>query len=316
KNIAEKLITSTFQDWKILVASEFAADWHSHLYADADLQNHLIQSSEFFSYKSKKLLGCKVFLCTLAMLSNNFVQKKFMKAAPLHSLVVDEASQIQIGDYIAVFSNMYHDLHKVIFIGDDKQYRMPPQLGNHISHMVYDDQLKSNAMHPIKDDVFAVRFIDVDGREEYDNGQSRKNDAEVEAVVKLVQVLGEGGVEYRVITPYDAQRALIEKTLQERELPWENTCFNVDSFQGNEADYIVISLVRVKGLGFLNNMRRTNVMLTRCRKGMIIVTNKRFLQTIAADTLVGKLAQELGDTSWLTFAEKTQFSLHRIFSKQ
>ncbi len=34
-----------------------------------------------------------------------------------------------------------------------------------------------------------------------------------------------------IITPYDAQRALIERQLKDDGLPWEHV-FNVDSFQG------------------------------------------------------------------------------------
>ena len=38
---------------------------------------------------------------------------------------------------------------------------------------------------------------------------------------------------------------------------------------GNERDYIIVSLVRTRGLGFLDDHRRTNVMLTRCKRGMV-----------------------------------------------
>lgn len=61
---------------------------------------------------------------------------------------------------------------------------------------------------------------------------------------------------------------------------------------GNEADIIIISLVRTKIQGFLANLRRINVMLTRCKVKMIICCNIPFLTTAADDTLVGKLAAE------------------------
>lgn len=38
---------------------------------------------------------------------------------------------------------------------------------------------------------------------------------------------------FRIITPYDAQRTLIEGELKKAELEWGDKCFNVDSFQGN-----------------------------------------------------------------------------------
>lgn len=37
---------------------------------------------------------------------------------------------------------------------------------------------------------------------------------------------------FRIITPYDAQRSLIENSLKAANLPHANKCFNVDSFQG------------------------------------------------------------------------------------
>ena len=41
------------------------------------------------------------------------------------------------------------------------------------------------------------------------------------------------GKKFRIITPYDAQRGAIEAALKHAELPWEDTVFNVDSFQGS-----------------------------------------------------------------------------------
>jgi len=54
------------------------------------------------------------------MLSNRFITT-FTKVIPLQTLVVDEASQIEIGDYVPIFSSFGHILRKICFIGDDKQ---------------------------------------------------------------------------------------------------------------------------------------------------------------------------------------------------
>jgi superfamily I DNA and/or RNA helicase len=99
---------------------------------------------------------------------------------------------------------------------------------------------------------------------------------------------------FRIITAYDAQRSRIEDSLKSANLKWEDKVFNVDSFQGNEDDYIIVSLVRTNKVGFLSNARRTNVMLSRCRKGMVICANRAFLMgdAKAQKTLVGKLANE------------------------
>ncbi|KAF8994644.1 AAA domain-containing protein, partial [Cyathus striatus] len=93
-----------------------------------------------------------------------------------------------------------------------------------------------------------------------------------------------------VLSPYDAQRAAIERQLKVEDLPWDNV-YNVDSFQGNEADYVIVSVVRSNQPGFLVSNNRMNVLLTRCRKGLIIVTNRQFLNYGGANTLLGRLSR-------------------------
>lgn len=72
-----------------------------------------------------------------------------------------------------------------------------------------------------------------------------------------------------------------------------NTC------TGNEKDFVIVSLVRSHGLGFLADYRRTNVMLTRCKRGMYIVTSWEFVWERAANTLVGRMAAKWGDEVWV-----------------
>ena len=130
---------------------------------------------------------------------------------------------------------------------------------------------------------------------------------ECKAIVKLASIFQAQGKNYRIITPYDAQRSLIEEELKKAELEWGNKCFNVDSFQGevflmyswlntnggvgNEEDYIIISLVRSMDLGFLQDKRRVNVMLTRCKRGLVIFTSKTYINKCAGSSksLIGKL---------------------------
>ncbi len=71
---------------------------------------------------------------------------------------------------------------------------------------------------------------------------------------------------------------------------------------GNEDHVIIVSVVRSKALGFLSSMRRTNVMLSRCQLAMYIVSSQAFLEGKGADSLVGKMAAELGKrpNAWLT----------------
>jgi hypothetical protein len=68
---------------------------------------------------------------------------------------------------------------------------------------------------------------------------------------------------------------------------------------GNEEEHIIISVVRTDKVGFLKNIRRTNVMLSRCKRSMVICTNRAFLHGIAASSLMGTLATVLGEQAWL-----------------
>ena len=58
----------------------------------------------------------------------------------------------------------------------------------------------------------------------------------------------------------------------------------VDSFQGSEADIVIVSMVRNNpmtgrsGLGFLSDPRRMNVLLSRAKSKLVIVGSLRFLK--------------------------------------
>ena len=57
------------------------------------------------------------------MLSNSRLRDVgFIRAVPLTTLIIDEASQIEIGDYVSIFTS-FDTIRKVCFIGDDKQCR-------------------------------------------------------------------------------------------------------------------------------------------------------------------------------------------------
>jgi regulator of nonsense transcripts 1 len=141
-----------------------------------------------------------------------------------------------------------------------------------------------------------------------------QNLREVKVVIEVARQLTVAGKSFRIITPYDQQRSALENGLKDAKLPWQDKCFNIDAFQGplispflrclliaaisgNEDDYIIVSVVRSVKLGFLTDARRVNVMLTRCKKGMIICSNRTFLEGPAAHTLVGKMFAIFGDSN-------------------
>jgi superfamily I DNA and/or RNA helicase len=87
----------------------------------------------------------------------------------------------------------------------------------------------------------------------------------------------EGNFRVGIISPYRAQVEFLEDTLAE--FPLLNayrksiTVHTVDGFQGQERDVIGISLVRSNEdgeIGFLQDVRRMNVALTRARKKLVV----------------------------------------------
>ncbi|KAJ7723849.1 AAA domain-containing protein [Mycena maculata] len=127
-----------------------------------------------------------------------------------------------------------------------------------------------------------------------------QNPEEIQIICHLVRRYAHKS--FCVITPYDAQREAIKRQLEAEDLP-SDAVFNADSFQGNEADYVLISVVRTSRPGFLASPNRMNVMLTRARKGMVIVTSSSFIHSDGgAKTLLGKLWQyweTRGNNGWL-----------------
>ncbi|KAF8064440.1 P-loop containing nucleoside triphosphate hydrolase protein [Lyophyllum atratum] len=263
KNIAETLYKKQV-DFKILVAQEFHFEWHEHIYEM--IQQKVLLSDDLSGIKSvgdtEMLLGGSVIiLSTLSMLANPKVDRVgVFRVVPVERLVVDEASQIKIEDFLHVFHKFHKTLEKVCFFGDpeqlppygkdqvpelktifdvehlkgsagflDTQYRMPVPLGHFISQNVYHGKLKSE--HSMRD-TSCVSFVDASNGGETKGGFSWTNAGEIQTMVNLVKTYYKYK-DFCIITPYDAQRAAIERQLKldPEGLPWERV-FNVDSFQG------------------------------------------------------------------------------------
>jgi hypothetical protein len=122
-----------------------------------------------------------------------------------------------------------------------------------------------------------LEFLDTAGAgfdEELEpDGESRLNRQEAELVVRKVRELLEAGLApagMAVIAPYAAQVRVLRELLAVSGLEIDS----VDGFQGREKEAVVISLVRsnAKGeIGFLADVRRMNVAMTRARRRLLIV---------------------------------------------
>jgi regulator of nonsense transcripts 1 len=179
------------------------------------------------------------------------------------------------------------------------QYRMHPILSEFPSNMFYEGTLQNGVSnlerilpgvdlpwpHPSK----PMFFLCSTGSEEIGpSGTSFLNRTEAASVEKLVTMMLRTGIvpdQIGVITPYEGQRAFVV-THMERNGPLRTQLYtdievaSVDSFQGREKDFIILSCVRSndqQGIGFLRDPRRLNVALTRAKYGVIIIGNARLL---------------------------------------
>ncbi|WMV43439.1 hypothetical protein MTR67_036824, partial [Solanum verrucosum] len=179
------------------------------------------------------------------------------------------------------------------------QYHMHPALSEFPSNSFYEGTLQNGVTinerqslgidfpWPVPNRPMFV-YVQMGQEEISSSGTSYLNRTEVASVEKLVTTFLKSGVvpsQIGVITPYEGQRAYIVNYMSRngalrQQLYKEIEVASVDSFQGREKDYIILSCVRSnehQGIGFLNDPRRLNVALTRARYGIVILGNPKVL---------------------------------------
>lgn len=169
------------------------------------------------------------------------------------------------------------------------QYRMHEAIMGYPSAEFYEGRLiadESVRGHLLKDlpgvrdtDLtrVPVAFVDTAGTgfgESFDEMlQSRYNTEEAALTAAIIRQLLAAGVRPRaaaVLTPYVAQVKRLKGLLKEPGLE----VGTVDGFQGREKEAVVLSLVRSNErgeIGFLRDLRRLNVALTRARRLLVVV---------------------------------------------
>ncbi len=173
------------------------------------------------------------------------------------------------------------------------QYRMHEKIMQFSNQQFYDDLLEADesvASHTILDLLpdSKVRspsdslesplvFVDtrhIDGNERTRTGStSKENPVEAEIVDFITSQILDLGILQRdiaVISPYDDQVDLLRRLIGMEEIEIDT----VDGFQGREKEVVIVSLVRSNSrnsIGFLNDIRRLNVALTRAKRKLIII---------------------------------------------
>ncbi len=141
----------------------------------------------------------------------------------------------------------------------------------------------------VDDDEMAeqVIFIDTAGAAMYERApegrqggfgaESKANENEAQLCVGYVDELVEAGVPtaaIALVSPYNAQVALLASLLNAKYPDAPPEVGSVDSYQGRENDVVIQSLVRSNpagDVGFLAEPRRLNVAMTRPRRQLVVV---------------------------------------------
>lgn len=201
--------------------------------------------------------------------------------------------------------------------GDDvkrmlrEQYRMSEALMAFPSQEMYGGELRAHpdvASRTLRDvlspgatlDAPPFIFLDTAGKGFDDavelKGQSYLNPGEVGLIVARVRELLAAGLspaELAVIAPYRAQVALLREQLSGLTLEIDT----VDAFQGREKDAVLVTLTRSNAqgeVGFLKDLRRMNVAITRARRHLFVVGDSATLSSQPYYTRLIERAQTLG----------------------
>ena len=179
----------------------------------------------------------------------------------------------------------------------DTQYRMNEEIMRFSSSWFYDGKVKAapiTAHRGILDYDTPIEWVDDVANDDETVGETfvgetfgRINKVEARQVMELLQsyfekigkqrILDES-IDVGIISPYRAQvqylRHLIKKETFFKPFRYLLSVNTVDGFQGQERDVIIVSLVRSNNdgqIGFLRDLRRMNVAMTRARSKLIII---------------------------------------------
>ncbi len=176
------------------------------------------------------------------------------------------------------------------------QYRMNEQIMRFSSEWFYQGEVESASeikYRGILDLDTPMTWVDtseMDFKEEFVGesfGRINKNEAALtlQTLSDYFQKIGkqrilDERVDVGIISPYRAQVQYMRKLIRMKESfkPFRRliSVNTVDGFQGQERDIIIISLVRANDegqIGFLRDLRRMNVAMTRARMKLIIIGN-------------------------------------------
>ncbi len=160
------------------------------------------------------------------------------------------------------------------------QYRMREVIAGFSSNYFYNcllltaAHLQNTGVHITFIDTAGSGFNEIHGPD----GSSLQNEGELRIVQKLLESESLDVLHTALISPYSGQVAAAKELLQK-----QLRISTIDSFQGQEKEIIIVSLVRSNDdgdIGFLKDYRRMNVAITRAKEKLFVIGDSA---TIGAD---------------------------------
>jgi len=236
----------------------------------------------------------------------------------LEPLVVDRRAARDLNSWFDMAAKDLEEVGGMVML--DVQYRCPHEVGSYLSKQFYESKLRNDEVGrgehdhaPVHMDPVAgakrinqklsaagigasitpqglatimdprkhLIFIDTEGRSPERGGRSKSNPGEAIVVSELLTTLKGATEDILFLSPYHAQNSLLKRMTS-----GEVRMGTVDSYQGRQADVVILSLVRSNRnglLGFLRNVRRLNVAMSRCMKKLIVISDSATIRMNRAD---------------------------------
>jgi DNA polymerase III delta prime subunit len=239
----------------------------------------------------------------------------------------------------SIFEILFQKADPAHVVRLSEQYRMPQSIADFASKHFYQQEayrLETKSEEKIAgashhDPLFAkpMVFIDtstlpLEQRQEVDSKRNESrlknvvrtgysNPVEAALIADLAAFYEQEKLNWIVIVPYRAQAQRIRQELKRRLSTHDDLderISTVDSFQGGECARVLYSFTRSNswhGIGFLNELRRLNVAITRAQEQLVLVGDAPFLSHVD-DTgfrdLAVDLVQHIRQTGeWLSYQE-------------
>jgi serine/threonine protein kinase len=211
---------------------------------------------------------------------------------------------------VKVFQSMFERFQKIRHSYDESdeikscdtlldQHRLPSKISKMISTIFYDQEFNQKIEDPVNfilepnifknEQLIWINTPSIPEFREKRTGVNLFNVGEARIISNLLTKLKVNEkykpFKFAILSPYREQVAILKKYLPDNLPNFDNRdprqfCYTVDSFQGQEADLVIISLVRNnnyetagRAWGFIPKLERLNVMLSRAKKIEILVGN-------------------------------------------